>query len=117
MKNVTPCHPFGLGQSLYAKAGNGGLNPVSVAGSQEPATPVLSSVVVKTRSRPMAKEEQERLRALAWRFRESRSCHWGGNDRVSPILDFCESLLVLGVDRREVLREMVCAVRCCGDCK
>ncbi len=96
------------------KVGRGGVNVRLV---QKPALSMVLAVTLETRSRRMAKGEQERLRALAWRFRESRSCHWGGNDRVSPIIDFCESLLAAGVDRREVLTEMICAIRCCGDCK
>lgn len=94
-----------------------GCGDVKVRLVRKPASLMFAAVTLKTRSRPMVKAEQERLRALAWRFRESRSCHWGGNDRVSPIIDFCESLLASGVDRREVLTEMVCAIRCCGDCK
>jgi len=60
---------------------------------------------------------REKLRALAWHFRQTRSCHWGGVDRASPILEYTESLLASGIDRREVLTEFLCCLRCCGDCK
>jgi len=77
--------------------------------------PQLVQTGVKARGMSIA--QKDRLRARAWRFRESRSCHRGGNDRVSSIIDFCEGMIAAGVDRREVITGMVCAVRRCGDCK
>lgn len=61
--------------------------------------------------------ERDRLRALAWRFRDSRSCHWGGVDRSGPLVDYATGLLSAGVDHKQVLQAFLCAIRCCGDCE
>ena len=65
---------------------------------------------------PLEEYHRDRLRSLAWFLRASRSCSFGGVDRITPLVDYGEELLRSGYDRREVVRELLCAIRCCGEC-
>lgn len=80
-------------------------------------TEKLSEVKNYVGHRRLSCREVEAIRAMAWRFRNSRSCHWGGKDVAAPLVCYAAGLIRAGVDPAQVARELLCAIRCCGECE